>query len=174
MSHLRAPRLRQAALIAIGALFLHGCGNEDAPRTTTTQSNSEPAGRTDLVLRTGTSFGECLGYCYRELTISNGTAEFVERAWDGSRPDLTVTEALRREEWMRLQELADPARLETVPDVLGCPDCADGGAEWVEIETRTKTERVMFEFGTSVEALDELLPLLRELRNRYDAVHPDQ
>jgi hypothetical protein len=51
-----------------------------------------------------------------------------------------------------------------LPETLGCPDCADGGAEWVEIELRNgEKHRVTFEYHN--EPSDLLFPVakLREL-----------
>ena len=45
---------------------------------------------------------------------------------------------------------------------IGCPDCADGGSEWIEIGTKNKIYKVTFEYGDSLKGLDELLKLVRE------------
>ena len=166
------PRLSSNRLLAIAILvslpMLTSCGNNGDSRSTSPDATSGTNGA--LIIRSGTSFGECTGYCFHELTIENGRATYVVKTWDGSMPALTTSVELGRGEWARLQSLAKPETLDDIPPVLGCPDCADGGAEWVEIETRTATDRVTFEYAATVGGLDELLPLLRELRARLGSM----
>ncbi|CAF4619589.1 unnamed protein product, partial [Rotaria socialis] len=33
-------------------------------------------------------------------------------------------------------------------DCIGWPDCAGGGAEWIEVNWSTKSKLVTFEYGT--------------------------
>ena len=45
---------------------------------------------------------------------------------------------------------------------IGCPDCADGGSEWIEILANNKTYKVTFENGETLKGMDKLLKLVRE------------
>jgi hypothetical protein len=45
--------------------------------------------------------------------------------------------------------------------IFGCPDCADGGAEWIEINTIDKKHKITFEFGKEPEELKSLLGYLK-------------
>ena len=49
------------------------------------------------------------------------------------------------------------------PICCHCPDCADGGAEWVELGFENKVKRVTFEYMKEPEELKTLIPSLREL-----------
>jgi hypothetical protein len=46
----------------------------------------------------------------------------------------------------------------------GCPDCADGGAEWLEIDGK----RVTLEFRSDLEPIRPLLQQVRALRARFE------
>ena len=52
-------------------------------------------------------------------------------------------------------------------DRIGCPDCADGGAEWIEIDSMDGVKRVTFENGQTVNGIEPLVEKLRQLRNQY-------
>lgn len=49
-------------------------------------------------------------------------------------------------------------------ETYGCPDCADGGAEWVEVERSRMGRRVTFEFGKPPERIGALVSSLRAVR----------
>ncbi len=102
----------------------------------------------------GTSFGECMGYCRHQMLItvdsvkysciSNGNTllqkDFYEKTtsvrWDSIRSDLTVSSFF------------------AIPAVNGCPDCADGGAEWLEILfDNGESHKVTFEYRNEPSAL---------------------
>ena len=54
--------------------------------------------------------------------------------------------------------------------MYGCPDCADGGSEWVEITHEGITKRVTFEAYNSIPENNELVIQLRELRTYYSNI----
>ena len=120
-----------------------------------------------LVLCAGTSFGMCLGYCVAELTVTPDELLFVETSRDPAQPERTRRAALAPGEWEEILTLVDPSDLEALPEVIGCPDCADGGAEWVEVEHEGGKRRVTFEYGATVERIQPLVARARELRERF-------
>jgi len=122
----------------------------------------------ETTLRTGTSFGMCVGYCWDELLVADRAVTYTRRGWrtDEPVPDLVYTTTLSASEWEALRSLADPRLLDEVPEIVGCPDCADGGAEWVGIAGGKSQDEVTFEFGDELSALGDLLPRLRDLRLR--------
>ena len=71
----------------------------------------------------------------------------------------------------------DPAAMEKVKlffeyfqsldDVYGCPDCADGGAEFIEIIYDGVAKQVTFDAYTEIDGIQELTILLRDLRAEY-------
>jgi hypothetical protein len=54
--------------------------------------------------------------------------------------------------------------------IIGCPDCADGGAEWFEIVTNDTVERVTIEYGDSLEGLNNYIDLLRSVRHSFQEI----
>jgi hypothetical protein len=53
-----------------------------------------------------------------------------------------------------------------LPDRIGCPDCTDGGAEWIKIEKDGKTKKVVFEYRNDVEPIKNMQFVLRELAKK--------
>lgn len=82
------------------------------------------------------------------------------------RPPQRFTAPLTPAEWRDLQGLAAATRLERLPDVIGCPDCADGGAETLAIARNDAPRSVTFDFGASVTEAQPLLDRIRALRER--------
>jgi hypothetical protein len=66
-----------------------------------------------------------------------------------------------------VRSLVDAAALRRLEGVHGCPDCADGGAEWIEIGSAAGPIRVTFEYGATLDGIGALQAELRALRNRF-------
>lgn len=116
----------------------------------------------------GISFGECLGYCYGTLTITEGKAALVRSSWNAL-PAREGSENLAAGEWAQLVKSLRWAEFQSLPDTLGCPDCADGGAEWVQAAFPDEEKRVTFEYGHDLPGFSDLLSLLRQIFTRLDA-----
>ncbi|NOZ74919.1 MAG: hypothetical protein GXO90_06010, partial [FCB group bacterium] len=110
--------------------------------------------KTDLprdVILSGTSFGECVGYCQRELEITATSIEYTATGWDEEQyPPRIKHEELSSSEWDRYRQGVDLAALQSYPDVIGCPDCTDGGAEWIEVDLNGEHKKITFEYGDSL------------------------
>jgi hypothetical protein len=119
-----------------------------------------------LEITGGTSFGMCAGYCVTELRIDSVSATFVERSQALDQPDRSRTLPLTRSEWERFQALVDTAAARSLQGVHGCPDCADGGAEWIQIETEDPI-RITYEYGAELDGIQSLQAQIRELRDRF-------
>jgi hypothetical protein len=133
---------------------------------------SEPIADTEtpsvLSLRSGTSFGMCAGYCVTELIIEDDAVRFTESAWPfANLPPKSRTLPLSSAEREQILRLVDVGELEHLEGVHGCPDCADGGAEWIELQTPTDTIRVTFEYGRELAPIAELQAEIRALRGRF-------
>jgi hypothetical protein len=118
---------------------------------------------------TGTSFGECIGYCIFQLIIEDEVAHFVAYNWwdDLAYPDLVLDIELTNTEWDNIVNQIDFEYFQALDDVYGCPDCNDGGSEWIEISINNEIKKVTFEAYTEVNGIEELILLLRELRFDY-------
>lgn len=127
------------------------------------QSPVSPSG--EMLIAYGTSFGECRGYCNDALTIEKGAVLFTKSAND-EQPDLTASATLSAAEQAAILSAVRWQEFVKLPEIIGCPDCADGGAEWIEISYPSARKRVTFEFGAELAGYMELLSKLREIRAR--------
>jgi len=123
--------------------------------------------RQPVEITSGTSFGMCAGYCVTELRVDSTSIRLTEESWQSDLPARTRTLPLERREWNRLQAIVDTAAIRLLEGVHGCPDCADGGAEWIQIEG-TDSVRVTFEYGAELGGIEELQREIRELRARFE------
>ncbi len=78
-------------------------------------------------------------------------AQMFERKMDSSK-------------WENILSLYDAITFSGLEEVYGCPDCADGGSEWIEIELDSVKQSVTYEYGKDVEAITAFSQALRDLR----------
>jgi len=144
------------AAVAAAALSVAACGGDVRA----------PSGVARVV--STTSFGMCMGYCSTRLEISEGGAVLVRSArGGGGAPDLPeqrFTQSLSADEWAEIARLAGQAKLDGLPDVIGCPDCADGGAETLTIERAGAGRTITFEHGAAIAEAQPVLDRVRALR----------
>ena len=123
--------------------------------------------------KTGTSFGFCLGYCLSELTISANDADYVLYGWDENDPvylPVAINDTVDFTVWEDLNTQFNFELFMNLDSIIGCPDCADGGAEWFEIVTNDTVERVTIEYGDSLEGLNNYIDLLRSVRHSFQEI----
>jgi len=116
-----------------------------------------------IQVRYGTSFGFCLGYCKKDLTLKSGTETITASGWNDTIVTKTCTETLENSSWDSLKTGLDITTFFTLPVTIGCPDCADGGAEWLELKLANgNSHRVTFEYNNEPEVLKDYIPELRD------------
>ena len=98
-------------------------------------------------LRTTTSFGFCGGYCRATLDITPDEMVYLEEARTADLPAVRRTLPVSASEWKSLVDALDRSAFERLPPTVGCPDCADGGAESLEVIGPDWQRRVTFEFA---------------------------
>lgn len=129
---------------------------------------ADPAG-IDRITST-TSFGMCVGYCKTTLDIAEGEAVLTREPWGrGAGGDLEpqrISARLSESEWREFVKLAAATDLAGLPDVIGCPDCADGGAESLTIVADGVSKTIAFDHGAAIKEADPLLRQVRALRQR--------
>lgn len=119
-----------------------------------------------------TSFGMCAGYCKTTLEITETEAVLIREAYGrgagADLPLLRVRTPLTAQEWQDIAAAATEAAaaFDTLPERIGCPDCADGGAESLTIVEPGRTKTVEFEYGASLAGVQPLLERVRALRLR--------
>lgn len=113
----------------------------------------------------GTSYGHCRGYCIKEELYTADKLVYTQYNRDSANfPKKEVVNTYTAEELNALFASIDPEKWKSLPETIGCPDCADGGAEYIEIRTKNATKRVMFDAHSDPEGLAEALVLLRAKR----------
>lgn len=150
---------RRFALVAVVSLCSLACNGEGP---------DSPTAASAALIRSTTSFGFCLGYCRSALEIEADRATY--RLFDdrGDRPDLERTVPLTATQWQELASALSREQMQALPAVIGCPDCADGGAESLEELTDGWSRAVTFEYGAALPELQPLLGRVRSLRDRLD------
>ncbi|MES2650363.1 MAG: hypothetical protein V4663_01420 [Bacteroidota bacterium] len=119
------------------------------------------------VIGYGTSFGMCAGYCVNNLTINDENVVF-SKIKRGTAPDTkTCTAKLSASEANEIKKLISQAKIDKLPKTIGCPDCADGGAEWVSVTSNSKEYKVVFEYGKAPSELAEVVVKLRALKETF-------
>ncbi len=129
------------------------------------KSNSEYlATQSNMIIKTGTSFGKCIGHCITEVTINPNQIIMERKAWRANIANKTCQRAISTQEWQALTKTVDFNTFKALPETIGCPDCADGGAEWIEIVYQAQVKKVTFEFGKDIPQITSLLTEVRKLR----------
>lgn len=123
----------------------------------------------ELTIRTGTSFNMCAGYCKNDY-VFNGTS--VTLAQGSVLPQAQVIprgcqSTISQARWNEIKPLANLDEFSKVAAVLGCPDCTDGGAEYIEIQVNNQKHRVTFPYGKKIPGFEALVDSLRAQRNAF-------
>lgn len=116
----------------------------------------------------GTSFGMCAGYCLNNIAIiSSGEITFT-KASNGINPSKkTCTKSIEDAEVDALKALVNADSFKKLPETIGCPDCADGGAEWISLKLEGKVKKVTYEYGKTPDELKALVQKLREIKEGF-------
>ena len=121
-------------------------------------------------IRYGTSFGECVGYCNSDILLRAGLVTYTSSGWVNSVETITCTEPLSVESWNSFKNGLNFSNFLKLPETIGCPDCADGGAEWIEIEAISgKKHKVTFEYMNEPEELSNYVIVLRA--KKEESIH---
>lgn len=129
-------------------------------------NTSKPAASNDQIISVmhGTNFGHCRGYCRKEVIFSEKQVNYIESGVDSkSNPEKKESFDISAGKWKKITDKIDWNKFQKLEESYGCPDCADGGSEYIEIVTAKGTKRVTIEF---TKELPELEPLLTELRTQ--------
>lgn len=124
-----------------------------------------------LSISSGTSFGKCVGYCRQSINIMSNPFQVIairEANFNqGSFPPTRMKFPFTSTEWNELINLVDLITIQSFDDITGCPDCADGGAEWIQIDWNNGSKRITFENRQTVEGIEKLVEKLRDMRQVY-------
>ena len=117
------------------------------------------------------SFGFCAptAYCTTRLRVTGRQAVLTLESRESA--PVSIEEQLNAREADSLAEAAARARFEGLPPVIGCPDCADGGAETLTVGAEDEQRTLTFEYNAR---LDELEPLLGQMRSLMERLRPGE
>lgn len=119
-------------------------------------------------IRWGSSFGMCLGYCTEVLEATPAQLRLTRSSRQPAEyPTRTIERPITAAEWQSLRDRLEDVAFHRLSETYGCPDCADGGAEWVEVDDAAVERRVTFEYGDSPGEIAELVASLRALRQTF-------
>jgi hypothetical protein len=122
----------------------------------------------------GTSFGECIGYCKNELRLTSDSVIFISSGWAD-----TVETQISREVpdyncWDTITSKIEINSFFELPTTIGCPDCNDGGAEWIEIIlSNGEKHKVTFEYQNEPDAVKDCINDLSILMSNSDFNHAE-
>jgi hypothetical protein len=143
--------LTAIALIIIG--FSHTYCQRDRPDSASI-----------LKIQYGTSFGECFGYCKQNIALTRNKTEFTK---SGLSETISCNENTDSSLWSQLMKEIDTSAFNSLKETIGCPDCADGGAEWIEIESGASKHKVTFEYMNEPPTVKIYIDKLRSLHNKF-------
>lgn len=69
--------------------------------------------------------------------------------------------------WPLITGAVDLDKFFAMDEIIGCPDCADGGAEWIEIETEDDLHRVTYDYNSPPQSLQALAKKLDEVKSSF-------
>lgn len=130
---------------------------------------STEAGEPAALVRYGTMYGECIAYCSRSIEVFSTHVEFVATGFAQGQGRAPVSSgiALSRPEQVEIRRLVSSSSAEGLPDRIGCPDCDDSGAEWIEIPGGGHLRRITFEKGKPPGQLKPLIDWLSAMQDRF-------
>jgi hypothetical protein len=122
-------------------------------------------------ISSGTSFGMCRGYCQQSINVTSLPSQLTAtKQANFAQPTYPLVQrsfAFPAPQWDQLIGLVDLKTFQALGASIGCPDCADGGAEWIQIDGTDGNKRVTFENGRTVKGIEALIEKLRQVRNDY-------
>ncbi len=131
--------------------------------TTLLSNCQEEVQSSDIVkIEYGTSFGMCLGYCIKTLSIESDQARKTLSSRDENQKTLSCNIEV---EASSIFTKVNTREFNDLPDIIGCPDCADGGSEWIEITTSSGSKKVTYEFQKEPK---EVASYIQDLRLLFD------
>ncbi|MEQ9468541.1 MAG: hypothetical protein RLN88_14100 [Ekhidna sp.] len=113
-------------------------------------------------IKYGTSFGMCMGYCTQILIIENNIASKKLVSRNESDSEKSCSRSINSSE---IFSQVNRERFNDLPETIGCPDCADGGSEWIEITTNIGSKKVIYEYGKEP---NEVKGYIDDLRSLYE------
>ena len=144
--------------------------------------NGEEVGRIEIgpdsgapsLVGAGWSFGHCVGYCVADLVIDGGDVSLTGRDPAGGPVLFSNRGSLTPEGRTRLAEALATLGSASLDPVYGCPDCADGGAVYLDLARDGVVEHVVMEFDDPPEMLAELHAVAMSVSDSLETCVPSE
>lgn len=120
-----------------------------------------------LKISYGTYFGMCSGFCNQEIRITKDQIRFNKRKNGVEHTLINCNQNLSTAHWAQLKGQINYRKFAALEEVMGCPDCADGGAEWIEIQSGERKHKITFEYGHAPEEVKAYIGKLREIKESF-------
>lgn len=135
--------------------------------STCQNSSDSPNPESIQTFKSGQNFGFCMGKCYHEMIVSGQKVTLLQKevSYPGNVENFEFNESGNLKKLQTIIEGFDTGKFLQLNETLGCPDCNDGGSEWLEITLNNgKTKRVTFEYGQTIPGFEEVVLNLRNER----------
>lgn len=141
-------------LLSFIVLIMHSCKS----------TNGKNPAFVNAIIAHGTSFGMCNGYCHKELSVTEDNVSYVQTKRATPAEEKKCEQSLTAAAYKQIINEVDLKSFSKMDSVIGCPDCADGGAEWLEITSAGVKKRVTFEYGKAPLQFKNLIEKLNKLK----------
>ena len=137
--------------------------------TVTLSCSNESLYRKVAQVNYGTSFGMCVGYCKRDVSIDSVYTSYSCAGWTKDLQPTLYKVQTTKSAWDSVKVLINNKAFFELPATIGCPDCADGGAEWVEVKLLNGTaHKVVFEYNNEPQQLQGSIAKLRQIAGKNE------
>jgi len=137
--------------------------------TVTSSCSNESLYRNVAQVNYGTSFGMCVGYCKRDVSIDSVYTSYSCAGWTKDLQPIQYKVQTAKSAWDSVKVLINNKAFFELPATIGCPDCADGGAEWVEVKLLNGTaHKVVFEYNNEPQQLQSSIAKLRLIAGKNE------
>lgn len=114
--------------------------------------------------------GECIGYCETKFEIHSWGIVKTERGWasggDTSQyPKRVKVLAIDSSEYKSLIESLNSG-FYFLPEVIGCPDCNDGGWSEILVSNSSTTKTISFPYGYPITEIEPFLTKIKSITNK--------
>ncbi|NII85626.1 MULTISPECIES: hypothetical protein [unclassified Pedobacter] len=115
----------------------------------------------------GSSFGMCVGYCSNNLLISDLKLTFSKSKNGQTSDTKTCSKTISEADVNAIKNDLNMEKIAALPETIGCPDCADGGAEWIAINADGKQYKITYEYGKAPKELEAAVARLKVLKDGF-------
>ncbi len=154
-------------IIILNQIIIYSC-NEKTKNISSQNKKIDTLDKDSILIKYGYSFGECIGYCYTEYNFHNYRIEKIQLGpasdnYSKNYPTKKKFLIIERKKYLELISLLNYDVFLKLDERIGCPDCKDGGAEWIEIQIGNRKKKVLFEFGSDIKQISQFLSKIRLL-----------